>query len=288
MHDLFQARAAARQLLARYEAAHSEQGDSLAPTPIEALIAWLGLAVEQFNPLDYPPGTLGWLEPGEELIWLALHLDAPVRRFTLAHELGHWVLHRQPESSPSGALDMSSILVGSRLVACTDEDVEAYVVASALEDEMLAPGQSYSPRARRERAADAFAAELLAPLERVRTLFLGTPERPALAPDDLAAYFGITRKALLGRLTELLEERPQQAEEAAIGRKESVATSASALNATAAVGPAAAQKASDLYQQAAIEAPTRQRQDKHIGWTGALSDRGARSAAAAYPGTDVL
>jgi DNA helicase-2/ATP-dependent DNA helicase PcrA len=256
MHDLFQARAAARQLLARYEAAHSEQGDSLAPTPIEALIAWLGLAVEQFNPLDYPPGTLGWLEPGEELIWLALHLDAPVRRFTLAHELGHWVLHRQPESSPSGALDMSSILVGSRLVACTDEDVEAYVVASALEDEMLAPGQSYSPRARRERAADAFAAELLAPLERVRTLFLGTPERPALAPDDLAAYFGITRKALLGRLTELLEERPQQAEEAAIGRKESVATSASALNATAAVGPAAAQKASDLYQQAAIEAPT--------------------------------
>ncbi|HEY7126167.1 MAG TPA: ATP-dependent helicase [Ktedonobacterales bacterium] len=252
MQDLFQARAAARQLLARYEAAHPKQSSSLESTPIDALIEWLGLAVEQFNPLDYPIGTLGWLEPGEDLIWLAMHLEGPVRRFTLAHELGHWVLHRQPEISPSGALNMSSILAESGLAACTDEDVEAYVVASALEDEMLAPGQSYSPRARRERAADVFAAELLAPLARVRALFLGMPERPGLAPDDLAAYFGITRKALLGRLAELLEERPQKpTEEASTIAQEGAATLAKA---PAATSPAA--KAYDPYQQAAIEAPT--------------------------------
>ncbi len=252
MHDLSQARSAARQLLARYEVAHPKQSNPLAPTPIDTLIEWLGLAVEQFNPLDYPVGTLGWLEPGEDLIWLAMHLEGPVRRFTLAHELGHWVLHRQPEISPSGALDMASILAESGLAACTDEDIEAYVVASELEDEMLAPGQSYSPRARRERAADAFAAELLAPLARVRRLFLGTPERPALAPDDLAAYFGITRKALLGRLAELLDERPQkQAEEAVIAAQEGAATLA---RASAVPSPAA--KAYDPYQQAAIEALT--------------------------------
>ncbi len=255
MHDLLQARVAARQLLARYEAAHpNQQAISLAPTPIDDVIAWLGLEVEQFNPLDHPPGTLGWLEPGEDLIWLAMHLEAPVRRFTLAHELGHWVLHRQPESSPSGALDMPAFLVESGLAACTDEDIEAYVGESALEDEMLAPGQSYSPRARRERAADAFAAELLAPLERVRALFLGTPERPARAPEDLAAYFGITRKALLGRLTELLEERPPQGQgiEAAFPPKNAGAGTPAQVAAL----PATAAKAYDPYQQAAIEAPT--------------------------------
>jgi DNA helicase-2/ATP-dependent DNA helicase PcrA len=262
MHDLVQARAAARQVLNRYEAAHPDQrATPLAPTPVDALIAWLGLAVEQFNPLDYPVGTLGWLEPGEDLIWLAMHLEVPVRRFTLAHELGHWVLHRQPEGSPSGALDMAAILSRSGLAACTDEDVEAYVVASTLEDEMLGPGQSYSPRARRERAADAFAAELLAPLDRVRALFLGMPGRPALSPEDLAAHFGITRKALLGRLTELLDERPQQSIQAPPPAQKATTVTlaqAPAVPATAARTGASstAARAYDPYQRAAIEAPT--------------------------------
>ncbi len=199
MNDIAQAIAAAQQLLASYEAAHQEQSDSLAATPIDVMVDWQGIEVERFNPMDAPPGTLGWLEPGEDLIWLSMSLDEPVRRFTLAHELGHWVLHRRVGGQNGGALDQPA--------GCTTEDVEAYPPAEPGEDELLRPGQSYSPRARRERAADAFAAALLAPLDRVRALLLGTRKRKPMDPEQLAAHFGITLQALLGRLAELLNEQ---------------------------------------------------------------------------------
>ena len=244
MNDLAQARLAAQQLLAMYAAQHHSH-DLHAATPIDALVAWQGIAVERFNPLDHPVGTLGWLEPGEDLIWLHMALDEPVRRFTLAHELGHWVLHRQGEGSPSGALRAALLAPTSSSAACTEQDVEAYLAGGALEEEMLGPGQSYSPRARRERAADAFAAELLAPLEQVRALFLGTPQRPPLLPEQLAAHFGITLRALLGRLTELLQERPAARLE----------TAAAAERPQGPTQPAQA-KPYDPWQQAAIAAPT--------------------------------
>ncbi|HEY7849473.1 MAG TPA: ImmA/IrrE family metallo-endopeptidase, partial [Ktedonobacterales bacterium] len=65
-----------------------------APTPLEALAARLGLATETFDPALYP-GALGFLEPGEDLIFIRANLAEPVRRFTLAHELGHVALHRR-------------------------------------------------------------------------------------------------------------------------------------------------------------------------------------------------
>ncbi|HEY7355024.1 MAG TPA: UvrD-helicase domain-containing protein, partial [Ktedonobacterales bacterium] len=162
-------------------------------------------------------------------------------RFTLAHELGHWVLHRRVGGQPSGALS----IVPDQPAGCTTEDIEAYLAEEMAEDELLRPGQSYSPRARRERAADAFAAALLAPLERVRPLFLGAPEREPLDPERLAAHFGITLQALLGRLAELLREPPA---------KERDASAASA--APAAERPASATRAYDPWQQAAIVAET--------------------------------
>ncbi|HEU5198764.1 MAG TPA: ImmA/IrrE family metallo-endopeptidase, partial [Ktedonobacterales bacterium] len=174
MNELAKAQAAAEQLLASYQSIAPDQLDPLAATPIDAIVAWQGVAVERFNPVDHPRGTLGWLEPGEDLIWLSMALDEPVRRFTLAHELGHWVLHRHAGVSASGPLSVAPALTADGSAACTDDDVEAYLDGGWLEDEMLRPGQSYSPRAMRERAADAFAAMLLAPLDRVRALFLGS------------------------------------------------------------------------------------------------------------------
>ncbi|HEY7354916.1 MAG TPA: ATP-dependent helicase [Ktedonobacterales bacterium] len=241
MNDIAQAVAAAQQLLASYATAHPEDHDPLAATPIDVLVAWQGIAVERFHPADAPPGTLGWLEPGEDLIWLSISLDEPVRRFTLAHELGHWVLHRRVGGQPSGALS----IVPDQPARCTAEDIEAYLAEEMAEDELLRPGQSYSPRARRERAADAFAAALLAPLERVRPLFLGAPEREPLDPERLAAHFGITLQALLGRLAELLREPPAKERDAS-------ATSA----APAAERPASAARTYDPWQQAAIVAET--------------------------------
>jgi DNA helicase-2/ATP-dependent DNA helicase PcrA len=239
MNALTQAAAAAQQLLASFEAAHPQQRDPLAATPIDEVTAWQGVVVERFNPADEPPGTLGWLQPGEDLIWLSETLDEPVRRFTLAHELGHWVLHRRLGGQPSGAL----LSAPEGHAGCTAEDVEAYLAAGLVEDELLRPGQSYSPRARRERAADAFAAALLAPLDRVRALLLGTPQREPLDPERLADHFGITLQALLGRLAELLREQPPEEKKAPAARPASPAER-----------PASAPRSYDPWQQAAIVA----------------------------------
>ncbi len=245
MNDLTQAVAAARQLLADYQAAHPGLHDALAATPIDALVAWQGVAVERFNPMDAAPGTLGWLEPGEDLIWLSVSLDEPIRRFTLAHELGHWLLHRRA----SGSLGGAALTLSERRPACTAEDVEAYLAAGLLEDELLRPGQSYSPRARRERAADAFAAELLAPLERVRARFLGTAQQEPLDPERLAAHFGITLKALLGRLAEMLRDPPLAEEMGKPGASVSNRAQAQAR-------PSSSSRTYDPWQQAAIVAKT--------------------------------
>ncbi len=85
------AEAAAHQLLLHYKEEHPQWQDD--KTPLDSLANWLGIAVETFHPNDYPAGTYGFLEPGEDLIWLCRDLSAPLRRFTLAHELGHAVLH---------------------------------------------------------------------------------------------------------------------------------------------------------------------------------------------------
>src|SRR5579864_6936163 len=85
-------REAAHQLLAAYrEGGAAWQGESV---PLDALAAWLGLDVITFHPADQPPGTFGFLDPQERLIWLRRDLSQTLRRFTLAHELGHAVLHR--------------------------------------------------------------------------------------------------------------------------------------------------------------------------------------------------
>jgi DNA helicase-2/ATP-dependent DNA helicase PcrA len=257
MNDIAWATAAARQLLASFETALPEQRDLLAATPIDALVAWQGIAVERFHPVDYPPGTLGWLEPGEDLIWLGMFLDEPVRRFTLAHELGHWILHRRASGLAGGGPGAAPLAAPASYPACTDEDVEAYLDGGLLEDELLRPGQSYSPRARRERAADAFAAELLAPLDRVRALFLGTAQYPRLGPEHLAGHFGITLKALLGRLVEVLHTYPaggaQEEPDAALAEKRREVFRASANALARVAGPA---KSHDPWQQAAIAAST--------------------------------
>jgi superfamily I DNA/RNA helicase len=261
MNEIAGAVAAAQQLLASYEATHPEQSDPLAATPIDDLVAWQGIAVARFHPADYPPGTLGWLEPGEDLIWLSMVLDEPVRRFTLAHELGHWVLHRRAGAAVSGPLDAASLSASQQQAACTEEDVEVYLAGGLLEDELLRPGQSYSPHARRERAADAFAAALLAPLDRVCALWLDASRQAPLDPEYLAAHFGITLKAMLGRLAEALHARPlvkvslPHAQEAETIREAEAAREAPQQG-QAQQRAATSPKPPDPWQQAAIVAPT--------------------------------
>src|SRR5437667_4911325 len=96
---------AARELLQGYKEEHPGWIDDR--TPVDDVVSWLGLEVETFHPNDYPQGTYGFLEPGEDLVWLCRDLSPTLRRFTLAHELGHVVLHRgSGQASISGDVDM--------------------------------------------------------------------------------------------------------------------------------------------------------------------------------------
>src|SRR5712691_6447090 len=200
---------AARELLQGYKAQHL--GWIVDRTPVDDLVSWLGLEVETFHPNDYPQGTYGFLEPGEDLIWLRRDLSFSLHRFTLAHELGHAVLHRDGDygkqwsrvgTSPTPTLRVPEL---SREDPCQKPDVQEEVAGQSEQElwqEVLGTGQAYDPRSERERAANIFAAELLMPLERVRTLYLDQN----IPPDQLASIFGVSNAAMLNRLAGLLTE----------------------------------------------------------------------------------
>jgi DNA helicase-2/ATP-dependent DNA helicase PcrA len=201
---------AARELLQDYKAEHPGWTDER--TPVDDVVSWLGLEVETFHPNDYPQGTYGFLEPGEDLIWLCRDLSSSLHRFTLAHELGHAVLHRDGDygkqwsrvgTSPTPTFQGVPEL--SREDPCQQPDVQEEVAGQSEQElwqEVLGTGQAYDPRSERERAANIFAAELLMPLERVRTLYLDQN----IPPDQLASIFGVSNAAMLNRLAGLLTE----------------------------------------------------------------------------------
>jgi len=189
--------AAARQLLQNFKVARPDWEND--KTPVDELVSWHGLEVTTFDPGDQPEGTYGWLEPGEDLIWLRRDLPETLRRFTLAHELGHAVLHRSPATREQPVPE-----------SCADDPcqgVDVQEAATGLIDqeqieEILGTGQAYDPRSQRELAANIFAAELLMPFERVQTLYL---EQQVL-PHQLASTFGVSTLAMLNCLARLLNQ----------------------------------------------------------------------------------
>jgi len=185
---------AARQLLHDFKEARSDWEND--KTPVDTVVTWYGLEVATFNPDDQPQGTYGWLEPGENLIWLCRDLPETLRRFTLAHELGHAVLHRSRD-------EQQQVLEPSPDDPCQDSDVQEAVTGLVEQEqfeEILGIGQVYNPRSQRELAANIFAAELLMPLERVASLYL---ERQ-VEPQALAGTFGVSTSAMLNRLAGLM------------------------------------------------------------------------------------
>jgi Zn-dependent peptidase ImmA (M78 family) len=147
-------------LRARYHAAFA---DPDLPVPVEAIAEdLLGLRVGEREDL----AVSGMLLPRERQIWLNAGDVAPRRRFTLAHELGHWVCqHLEGKTAP---------------VYCRSADIqpEPSVVDKAL-----------------EREANVFAAELLMPEPKVREEF-----REAGSLADLAIRFGVSATAMHWRL----------------------------------------------------------------------------------------
>ncbi len=203
-----QAEVAARLLLQDYRNAHPDWSDD--KIPVDELVTWLGLYVATFSPMDYPQGTYGFIDPDEDenLVWLCRDLPETLHRFTLAHELGHIILHCHrgrrfqelvqrfsAEAEFITQTMLATIQKGmpdlSPIDPCHDMDVQADMTGYLDEEqfqEALGIGQSYDPRSQRELAANFFAAELLLPFERIRTLYL--VER--ISPDRLANIFGVS------------------------------------------------------------------------------------------------
>jgi superfamily I DNA/RNA helicase len=126
----------------------------------------------------------------------------------------------------------------SHIDPCHDLDVQADMTGYLDEEplqEVLRIGQSYDPRSQRELAANFFAAELLLPFERIRTLYL----QQRVSPDQLAHIFGVSPAALLNRLAGLLKPP---------------ITSAETQHTSQASAPA--KKHYDEFQQAAIQTST--------------------------------
>src|SRR2546421_3768567 len=204
------AETAARLLLQSFREEHPDWQEDC--TPLDAIVPWLGLYVETFHAEDYPPGTYGFTDADEDehLIWLRRDLPENFRRFTLAHELGHALLHcrnTQRIQVLLGQLEAqmpANVEEPSRNDPCNEADVQENMTGLLDQEqfeEALGIGHSYDPRSQRELAANVFAAELLMPLDRLRTLYLDEH----ILSNTLAMRFGVSSTAMLNRLAGLLK-----------------------------------------------------------------------------------
>ncbi len=129
----FEAREVARRLLRSFRASYPQWRDDC--TPLEAITEWLELDIATFHHSDEPEGTYGYLDAHDNLIWLRRDLPDTLRRFTLAHELGHALLHRtvsphmQPlfESIHAISAPSTTDQGASQTDPCSTEDVREEV-----------------------------------------------------------------------------------------------------------------------------------------------------------------
>src|SRR5579883_2634992 len=175
------AETAAKLVLQSFRAEHADWQEDY--TPLDDIVRWLGLYVETFHAEDYPPGTYGFIDADEDehLIWLRRDLPENFRRFTLAHELGHALLHcrnTQRIQTIAGQLALQMPINAAELSRddpCHETDVQENMIGLLDQEqfvEALGMGHSYDPRSQRELSANVFAAELLMPLDRLHTLYL--------------------------------------------------------------------------------------------------------------------
>jgi len=194
---------------------------------IERVVQRLGIRIAKLSPA-LRPGVLGYLEPGENLIFLRVNLPRPVWRFTLAHEIGHAALHRawglaaalaRGEPLTTGVSSTPTRFDRSLEIGeCAGGDFAAPLEIANGQDELLSPGQAYSAAARREQEANLFAAALLLPADALLRAYFalagaktgGNAEtRPSGAiAQELARRFGVSEDVALRRLTALLASLP--------------------------------------------------------------------------------
>jgi hypothetical protein len=161
--------ARAHELRRRY---HHHFGGAELPVPVEAIAEdLLGLSVAEDDSLQ----VSGLLLPAERRVWINAGeaRESPGRRrFTLAHELGHWICQcLEGRTAP---------------IYCRAEEIGPDPAAKAM-----------------EREANVFAAELLMPEPAVRAAWTGSVA-------ECAERFGVSEEAMGWRLYNfgLVEEAP--------------------------------------------------------------------------------
>ena len=167
------------------------------------------------------------------IIWLRDDLDGETRRFAIAHELGHYVLHRGEGINVHAA--------------CSQQEIDQQADPAALRTEERQV-QEYSPRVRRELEANAFAAELLAPRAEVRRLFTSHPKSDAA---QIATHFHISRLLANRRLLDALLSPTRPVEHT---RETAPAEETPGIAATQAPSPADLLARLDASQQQAARA----------------------------------
>lgn len=161
--------ARAHELRAAY---HARFGGPELPVPVEAIAEdLLGLTVRDSESI----GCSGMLIPARREIWINAFDHARDRRprFTLAHEVGHWICHVVGKQSAP--------------VYCRAEDVDPAADRSL------------------EREANIFAAELLMPEDMIRAAWSRAPRVAAMA-----SAFAVSPQAVQWRLYNfgLTDDRP--------------------------------------------------------------------------------
>jgi DNA helicase II / ATP-dependent DNA helicase PcrA len=131
------------------------------------------------RPYDFPKGTLGSLDRSARLINLAKNLDPADEAVVIAHEIGHFHLHRDPHHEVT---------------------LRPHRLGGDPVDSGAGKVEGYSPRERKEVQADIFAGELLCPADWLRDEYLTKGKRP----EEIARELGLPPHLVLNQIIRAL------------------------------------------------------------------------------------
>lgn len=133
------------------------------PIPILEVVESYGLSVREVDLSKYQ-GLSGALDPSKEMIYLHTGDSPTHKRFSIAHELGHWLLHRKEIENENSKYT----LLFRRPIGGEQDELE--------------------------KEANCFAANLLVPLHYLRAY------RNRLSHTDLAELFAVSQEVIGYRL----------------------------------------------------------------------------------------
>ncbi len=165
----------------------TSKGDRRASAIVTAALESDDLEVRYYEPGSiFNKGVLGSLDRSSKLVNVAKHQDPVDEMVVIAHEIGHYKLHRDPTSE-----------VTVRQAGLGGDPVESG--AGKVE--------GYSPRERKEVQADIFAGEFLCPADWLRNEYISRGRRP----DHIATDLGLPRYLVMNQVIRALLLPPLRA-----------------------------------------------------------------------------